>query len=541
LNGVESRAGILNGWADKTSFFPGKILSCSAEELGLEDSSEKSSNALLARAWCPGWSYANKSLEAFLQGSLLEYATNRQKVDGVTTSLLSPHLHFGELSVRKLFYEVRTKQVTWTREANAVGEQNVTLFLRSIGFREYSRYLSFHFPFTHERSLLANLKSFPWRMDEAYFKAWRQGRTGYPLVDAGMRELWATGWLHNQIRIVVSSFFVKFLQLPWRWGMKYFWDTLLDADLECDVLGWQYISGSLPDGHELDRMDNPQVEGYRFDPDGEYVRRWLPELSRLPTEWIHHPWDAPLTALRAAGVELGTNYPRPIVEMGVARERLQASLAEMWEREAASKAILANGLEEGLGETTEVPGTGGPFHERMDVHTVVVRQLPAHSGSFLRDRLVPVLPTTSQLQAAASILHQSMPVEEDIEEAVAALPPSVPSASADLSIAGHSRPLEGHVQGLADRSQSGRAAAPRLDLDFNSTAESGVGESAESDGRAVPVWSPSVLSHAQLQASAECVVPEIANVRRGSFSRRLTQSMLRANQEVIVPTRLDNL
>jgi deoxyribodipyrimidine photolyase len=259
LNGVESRAGILNGWADKTSFFPGKILSCSAEELGLEDSSEKSSNALLARAWCPGWSYANKSLEAFLQGSLLEYATNRQKVDGVTTSLLSPHLHFGELSVRKLFYEVRTKQVTWTREANAVGEQNVTLFLRSIGFREYSRYLSFHFPFTHERSLLANLKSFPWRVDEAYFKAWRQGRTGYPLVDAGMRELWATGWLHNQIRIVVSSFFVKFLQLPWRWGMKYFWDTLLDADLECDVLGWQYISGSLPDGHELDRMDNPQV------------------------------------------------------------------------------------------------------------------------------------------------------------------------------------------------------------------------------------------------------------------------------------------
>ncbi|KAH9557052.1 hypothetical protein CY35_07G065700 [Sphagnum magellanicum] len=509
----------------------GKILSCSAEELGLEDSSEKSSNALLARAWCPGWSYANKSLEAFLQGSLLEYATNRQKVDGVTTSLLSPHLHFGELSVRKLFYEVRTKQVTWTREANAVGEQNVTLFLRSIGFREYSRYLSFHFPFTHERSLLANLKSFPWRVDEAYFKAWRQGRTGYPLVDAGMRELWATGWLHNRIRIVVSSFFVKFLQLPWRWGMKYFWDTLLDADLECDVLGWQYISGSLPDGHELDRMDNPQVEGYRFDPDGEYVRRWLPELSRLPTEWIHHPWDAPLTALRAAGVELGTNYPRPIVEMGVARERLQASLAEMWEREAASKAILANGLEEGLGETTEVPGTGGPFHERMDVHTVVVRQLPAHSGSFLRDRLVPVLPTTSQLQAAASILHRSMPIEEDIEEAIAALPPSVPSASARLSMAGHSRPLEGHVQGFADRSQSGQAAAPILDLDFNSTAESRVRESAESDGRAVPVWSPSVLSHAQLQASAECVVPEIANVRRGSFSRRLTQSMLRANQE----------
>lgn len=197
-------------------------------------------------------------MDAFLRGPLIEYATNRQKADSATTSLLSPHLHFGEVSVRKLFHDVHTRQLMWA-EDNMLSEQSVNLFLRALGFREYSRYLSFNFPFTHERSLLANLKSFPWRVDEGYFKAWRQGRTGYPLVDAGMRELWATGWLHNRIRVVVSSFCVKFLQLPWRWGMKYFWDTLLDADLECDVLGWQYISGSLPDGHELDRMENPQV------------------------------------------------------------------------------------------------------------------------------------------------------------------------------------------------------------------------------------------------------------------------------------------
>ncbi|CAK9237160.1 unnamed protein product [Sphagnum troendelagicum] len=514
-----------------------EILSCSAEELGLEDSSEKSSNALLARAWCPGWSYANKSLEAFIQGPLLEYATDRQKVDGVTTSLLSPYLHFGELSVRKLFYEVRSKQVAWTREGSTVGEQNVTLFFRSIGLREYSRYLSFHFPFTHERSLLANLKSFPWRVDEGYFKAWRQGRTGYPLVDAGMRELWATGWLHNRIRVIVSSFCVKFLQLPWRWGMKYFWDTLLDADLECDVLGWQYISGSLPDGHELDRMDNPQLEGYRFDPDGEYVRRWLPELSRLPIEWIHHPWDAPLTALRAAGVELGTNYPRPIVEIGVARERLQASLAQMWEREAALKASLANGVEEGLGETTEVPGTGGPFHERMDVHTVVVRQSPSDSRSLLRDRLVPDLPSTSQLQAAASILHQSTLIEEDMEEVTTTLPPPAPSPSAGLSMAGLSNALEDHAHDFVDRSQSGQAAVPRLNSDFNCTAESGVGGRAESEGGAVPVWSPSVPSQSQLQASVECLVPEVAKTRQGSLSRRLTQPTLKLNQDAMAPNK----
>ena len=181
----------------------------------------------------------------------------------------------------------------WVREGLPNAHDSVAQFVRSLGFREYSRYLCFNFPFTHERPLLANLKHFPWRVDEGLFKAWRQGRTGHPLVDAGMRELWATGWQHNRIRVVTSSFCVKYLQLPWRWGVKYFWDTLLDADLESDVLGWQYISGSLPDGHELDRMDDPEEVGYKYDPDGEYVRRWVPELTRLPTEWIHHPWDAP--------------------------------------------------------------------------------------------------------------------------------------------------------------------------------------------------------------------------------------------------------
>jgi cryptochrome 1 len=278
-------------------------------------------------------------------------------------------------------------------------------------------------------------------------------------------------------------------------------------------------------------MIGHQLEGYRFDPDGEYVRRWLPELSRLPNEWIHHPWDAPLSALRAAGVELGTNYPRPIVEIGVARERLQASLAEMWEKEAALKASLANGMEEGLGETTEVPGTGGPSHERMDVHRVVVRRFAPHSGSFPRDQLVPDLPTESQQQAAASIMHQSIPIEEDIAESTATMPPPVPSASAGMSLVGVSNPLEGHVRGLVDRSQSGQAAVPILDLDLNSTAESVVaGGRTESESGAVPIWSPSVPGQVQQQASAECLVPEVADVQQGGFSRRLTQSMLRVNQ-----------
>jgi cryptochrome 2 len=182
------------------------------------------------------------------------------KVDGSTTSFLSPYLHFGELSVRKIYQTVRMKQIQWAqKEENANIEESITLFLRSIGLREYSRYLCFNFPFTHERSLLGNLRHYPWRNDQAEFKVWRQGKTGYPLVDAGMRELWATGWMHNQTRVIAASFFVKVLLLPWTWGMKYFWDTLLDADLESDILGWQYISGSLPDGHELTRLDSPEV------------------------------------------------------------------------------------------------------------------------------------------------------------------------------------------------------------------------------------------------------------------------------------------
>ncbi|KAJ8747441.1 hypothetical protein K2173_023841 [Erythroxylum novogranatense] len=320
----------------------GNVSKCPSDTLIFEDESEKGSNALLARAWSPGWSNADRALTTFVNGPLIEYSKNRRKADSATTSLLSPHLHFGELSVRKVFH-LGTK----------FGEESVNLFLKSIGLREYSRYISFNHPYSHERPLLGHLKFFPWFVDEVYFKAWRQGRTGYPLVDAGMRELWATGWLHDRIRVVVSSFFVKVLQLPWRWGMKYFWDTLLDADLESDALGWQYISGTLPDGRELDRIDHPQVEGYKFDPNGEYVRRWLPELARLPTEWIHHPWNAPESVLQAAGIELGSNYPLPIVGIDAAKARLQRALSEMWQQEAISRAAIENRMEEGLGDSSD--------------------------------------------------------------------------------------------------------------------------------------------------------------------------------------------
>ncbi|KAL0697288.1 hypothetical protein Bca4012_053410 [Brassica carinata] len=325
------------------------VWACSIEELGLENEAEKPSNALLTRAWSPGWSNADKILTEFIEKQLIDYAKNSKKVVGNSTSLLSPYLHFGEISVRRVFQCARMKQIIWARDKNGEGEESAVLFLRGIGLRDYSRYICFNFPFTHEQSLLSHLRFFPWDADVDKFKAWRQGRTGYPLVDAGMRELWATGWMHNRIRVIVSSFAVKFLLLPWKWGMKYFWDTLLDADLECDIIGWQYISGSLPDGHELDRLDNPAIQGAKYDPEGEYIRQWLPELARLPTEWIHHPWDAPLTVLKASGVELGTNYAKPIVDIDTARELLTKAISRTREAQimigAAPDEIVADSFE----------------------------------------------------------------------------------------------------------------------------------------------------------------------------------------------------
>jgi len=160
----------------------------------------------------------------------------------------------------------------------------------------------------------------PSRQNQAWLGAWQRGRTGYPLVDAGMRELWATGWMHNRVRMVVASFLVKNLLLPWQVGARWFWDTLADADLANNTLGWQWTAGCGADAAPFFRIFNPIAQGQKYDPAGEYVRLWVPALARLPAAWIHRPWEAPQAALAQAGVELGGNYPRPIVSLRVSRE-----------------------------------------------------------------------------------------------------------------------------------------------------------------------------------------------------------------------------
>jgi deoxyribodipyrimidine photo-lyase len=271
----------------------------------------------LRAAWQPGTAGAEAELRRFLRDGLLTYAEGRNRPDLVGTSRLSPHLHFGEISPRQVWQAVRRFAESHSVPAAVWRHWQ---FLTELGWREFGHDLLFHFPHTPEQPLRAEFARFPRRKHSAWLRAWQRGQTGCPLVDAGMRELWITGWMHNRVRMVVASFLVKNLLLPWQEGARWFWDTLVDADLANNTLGWQWTAGCGADAAPFFRIFNPVSQGERFDPDGCYVRRWVPELGRLPAAWIHRPWEAPPAVLAAAGVELGRNYPRPVVSLLLSRE-----------------------------------------------------------------------------------------------------------------------------------------------------------------------------------------------------------------------------
>ena len=188
-------------------------------------------------------------------------------------------------------------------------------------WREFSYYLLHYWPNLPDQSFKDNFENFPWQNDNNLLKAWQQGKTGYPIVDAGMRELWQTGWMHNRVRMVTASFLIKHLLIDWRYGEAWFWDTLVDADLANNSASWQWVAGCGADAAPYFRIFNPQLQGEKFDPDGIYVKQWLPELQHLPNKFVHSPWDAPASVLQEAGVELGKHYPHPIVEHNFARQR----------------------------------------------------------------------------------------------------------------------------------------------------------------------------------------------------------------------------
>lgn len=270
--------------------------------------------------WTPGEAGAEQVLDDFLPERMPVYNAERDRPDRPGTSRLSPHLHFGELSPRQI----------WDR-ANARGA-SASPYLRQLVWREFAHHLLYHFPDTPTAPLRTEFEHFPWEDDPAGLRAWQRGRTGYPIVDAGMRQLWHTGWMHNRVRMIVGSFLVKDLLISWRRGAEWFWDTLVDANLANNTLGWQWIGGCGADAAPYFRIFNPVLQGEKFDPEGAYVRRWCPELSRLPNNLIHQPWNASPSELRAAEVRLGDTYPAPVVDHKEARDRAMTALARMNER-----------------------------------------------------------------------------------------------------------------------------------------------------------------------------------------------------------------
>jgi len=311
--------------APKTVLAPKKWPgSLEMEELGLMPKIDWAAG--MREAWEPGEAGAMKNLERFLAKVLEGYGESRNRPDLQGTSRLSPHLHFGEISPRQVWHAVATFAAKYQSLKSAWRNSQ---FLTEIGWREFSHHLLFHFPQTPEEPLRRDFKKFPWRTDEKLSHAWQKGLTGYPIVDAGMRELWTTGWMHNRVRMIVASFLVKDLLLPWQSGARWFWDTLVDADLAQNTGGWQWTAGCGADAAPYFRVFNPTTQGEKFDPNGDYVRRWCPELAKLPAEYIHQPNTAPKEILRAASVELGRNYPKPIVDHRAAREAALAAFAEI--------------------------------------------------------------------------------------------------------------------------------------------------------------------------------------------------------------------
>jgi deoxyribodipyrimidine photo-lyase len=274
-------------------------------------------------AWQPGEDGAAKNLKHFLGKGLEDYTAERNVPSVRGTSRLSPHLHFGEISPRQVWEAVRK-----TREESDGGWKNAQ-YLAEIGWREFAHHLIFHFPKTPTEPLRENFREFPWRKDAKALKAWQRGLTGYPIVDAGMRELWAAGWMHNRVRMIVASFLVKDLLITWTEGARWFWDTLVDADLAQNTLGWQWTAGCGADAAPYFRIFNPVSQGEKFDPAGAYVRRWCPELAKVPDKWIHQPWTAPTSVLAEAGVRLGREYPACIISHSIARDAALEAFARV--------------------------------------------------------------------------------------------------------------------------------------------------------------------------------------------------------------------
>ncbi|MDE2447105.1 MAG: deoxyribodipyrimidine photo-lyase [Alphaproteobacteria bacterium] len=262
----------------------------------------------MAQAWQPGESKAQNLLHCFLDEALQNYADGRDRPDKPFTSKLSAHLHFGEISPLQIWHATRLAMARAGGALDRSGEK----FLKEVLWREFSYHLLHHFPHFPDQPFKPEYADFPWAHDEEALKTWQQGKTGYPIVDAGMRELWHTGIMHNRVRMIAASFLIKDLLVPWQEGEKWFWDTLVDADIGANSASWQWVAGCGADASPYYRIFNPVLQGQKFDPNGDYVRKWVPELNAVPTEFVHCPWQMPVPP---------KSYPKPMVEHAAARDK----------------------------------------------------------------------------------------------------------------------------------------------------------------------------------------------------------------------------
>lgn len=284
-----------------------------------------------SKVWQPGEAGARDRLQHFLNQVMIGYDDHRDRPDRPGTSRLSPHLHFGEISPHQCWHAVQD-QLT----GDSILTQGSGSFLRELVWREFSYHLLFHWPDLPSKAFRPEFEAFPWKEDQTALQAWQKGQTGYPIVDAGMRELWQTGWMHNRVRMITASFLIKDLLLPWQTGEAWFWDTLVDADLASNAASWQWVAGSGADAAPYFRIFNPVLQGKKFDPEGNYIKRFIPELRPLERDHIHDPWKASDHDLAAAGITLGKTYPFPIADHSNARHRALEAYQDIKKAKAGS-------------------------------------------------------------------------------------------------------------------------------------------------------------------------------------------------------------
>ena len=286
----------------------------------LELTSSKFWEKKIIKYWNIGESFASKLMNDFFSVGIQDYSEGRNFPIRKNVSRLSPYLHWGQISPHTLWYEVSNIE-------QEVGEKNAEIFKSELGWREFFYNLLYHFPKIQKFNLQTKFDKFPWENNNSFFDAWKKGQTGFPIVDAGMRELWETGYMHNRVRMITGSFLVKNLLIHWNQGEEWFWDCLFDADYASNSASWQWVAGTGTDSAPYFRIFNPVTQGKKFDPTGEYIRKFIPELRNFPLKYLFEPWECPPNTLK--NFKLGINYPFPIVDVKTSREKALDAFAKI--------------------------------------------------------------------------------------------------------------------------------------------------------------------------------------------------------------------